>query len=382
LLSQEMSAAMLSNIRDEDIQTASTHIETARLKAIIERMRERAVESPSADAPFHVSFEQAAGVMRILWEDFDSFENKECKLMTQALLTAEVNNSGRVKLADFYSVQSPDKAIIFGESQDYLRTLGALDESNPSVPKVIVPNYIASASNCVKMSSMRSRCCVLECHDLMSRLEEQVGAPTAQPEKVAKAVSLLGTETVKAPRALPEKLVSRLHDIAAQHAGQIPLHSRLFAQFLHHAFPRECPAPPQAGETTAATPKEWTEAGTETQEANVHQTVRDLRQRESELDRDKDSGMCAAIIPWSHEEDIFAFHHEKPEEEDFAFHRAESEEKSSSFIGFKKVLRNLMIVCSAGLAIVNLAELFKSVSWWPSASVMGKVRPCFLKSKV
>merc|ERR1719498_1923517 len=37
----------------------------------------------------------------------------------------------------------------------------------------------------------------------------------------------------------------------------VPLHGRLFAQWLHYVFPRECPFPHKLGVTTSATPTEY-----------------------------------------------------------------------------------------------------------------------------
>merc|ERR1712048_1223009 len=50
----------------------------------------------------------------------------------------------------------------------------------------------------------------------------------------------------------------QLHDIArASPGGLVPLHGRLFAQWLHYAFPRECPFPHRSGETVALSPLEF-----------------------------------------------------------------------------------------------------------------------------
>merc|ERR1719160_163271 len=43
------------------------------------------------------------------------------------------------------------------------------------------------------------------------------------------------------------KLHSKLEEVAAKGNGKVPLHGRLFAQWLHYAFPNECPYPHAAG---------------------------------------------------------------------------------------------------------------------------------------
>merc|ERR1719410_1132043 len=42
---------------------------------------------------------------------------------------------------------------------------------------------------------------------------------------------------------LPDNLVKKLAYIANRHGNAVPLHGRLFAQWLHFAFPHECPYP-------------------------------------------------------------------------------------------------------------------------------------------
>merc|ERR1712217_150110 len=46
-------------------------------------------------------------------------------------------------------------------------------------------------------------------------------------------------------------------EVAAQHDGRVPLHGRLFAQWMHHAYPHECPYPHKAGSTRPMGPDEW-----------------------------------------------------------------------------------------------------------------------------
>merc|ERR1719356_2190006 len=58
-------------------------------------------------------------------------------------------------------------------------------------------------------------------------------------------------------RQLPMELEGRLFDVAARHGGRVPLHSRLFLQWLHHAYPSECPFPHVSGSLHPATQEEW-----------------------------------------------------------------------------------------------------------------------------
>merc|ERR1719401_1134443 len=46
-------------------------------------------------------------------------------------------------------------------------------------------------------------------------------------------------------------LLERLYQIVARNGGMVPLHARLFAQWMHHVFPKECPYPHMPGTTIA-----------------------------------------------------------------------------------------------------------------------------------
>merc|ERR1719329_338851 len=145
------------------------------------------------------------------------------------------------------------------ESVDYLRSLGALDETDPNLPSVIVPNYVGSQSNCVVSTSYYSVCCIDECEGLTSQLEKEFASPEADPKEVLAVVAGLSSSTVTGPRDLSAPLVRRLEDIAEGHHGTVPLHGRLFAQWMHHAFPRECPFPHVAGTTNPQAAFDWIE---------------------------------------------------------------------------------------------------------------------------
>merc|ERR1719497_67864 len=70
---------------------------------------------------------------------------------------------------------------------------------------------------------------------------------------------MMPSATVPAPRTLSDDLRSRLGEVAQHHGGQVPLHGRLFSQWLHHAYPRECPYPHKSGTTNPMTVDAWVE---------------------------------------------------------------------------------------------------------------------------
>merc|ERR1719476_81266 len=91
----------------------------------------------------------------------------------------------------------------------------------------------------------------------MGQLERSIAAPSALPGRIAELVAELPSVSVQAPRTLDPVLLSRLEEIAAQHGGKVPIHGRLFSQWMHHAYPLECPFPHEAGSINPQTVDEW-----------------------------------------------------------------------------------------------------------------------------
>jgi hypothetical protein len=197
-----------------------------------------------------------------------AFQDIECRSLKAGLADIEFKNTGRVLLSDFYRAGLQGE-FFFSEHVDYLRDVGALDESDSEHPSVIITNYLAGQANCLASTSFHSVCCFDECEGLMGHLERSIAAPTAAPGRIAELVSGLQSDSVDAPRNLSASLVSRLGEIADHHDGVVPLHGRLFAQWMHHAYPLECPYPHAAGTTQPLTPDEWMdESGVEDMEAS------------------------------------------------------------------------------------------------------------------
>jgi hypothetical protein len=204
-----------------------------------------------------LSFAAMTHVVEEVGERFGHFQNAECSAMKTKLIGLGDGGIGRVPLSSFYKTSVDGDHFEFQESEQYLRQLGALDDTDPSHPSVIIPNYIQSATNCIASESLYSVCCLNECEQLMSHLEQEIDAPDAAPTRIAAIVASLPSSTVEAPRALSAGLIEKLDEAAATHGGTVQLHGRLFGQWMHHAFPRECPFPHVAGSTNPQTPDEW-----------------------------------------------------------------------------------------------------------------------------
>jgi len=247
-------------------------------------------------------FEHATGAVHELGHHFGTFQNLECKALKEKLVDMEHGGSGRVTLSKFYS-GIDDRDWPFIESASYLRNLGALDDSDPSRVSVIIPNFLSGPSNCVAPSSFYSVCCMDECEGLLSQVEQAVASPAATVDRLVEVVSELPSDTVAAPRNLSSVQVARLHDIAAHHGGRVPLHGRLFSQWMHHAYPRECRYPHVAGTTSPLNQKEFADAFGATSEVS-----------DEELEQYVENAtlveFAPVTLPWTHAEELIAQHQE------------------------------------------------------------------------
>jgi len=244
-------------------------------------------------------FSLVARIAERVGERFGRFQDLECKQIRSSLYAIEESGTGRVRLSDFYK-PALDGSWQFQESQKYLRQLGALDESDPQNPRVIIANYISSPSNCIASSSFYSVCCIDECEGLLGHLEQQIAAPEATAEQIVRLVTKMPSSSMVAPRVLSKTLLNRLLAIDEEHGGKVPLHGRLFAQWMHHAFPRECPYPHVAGTTNPQTPDEWLDSTGEDTTASMEdiQALLDNAQNSSQEELDAD------FLPWSPEEEL------------------------------------------------------------------------------
>jgi hypothetical protein len=176
--------------------------------------------------------------------------------MKDQLMQLEGHQAGRVRLSDFHGA-----AFGFIEEAEYLREIGALDEPQDGERSVIVPNYISAPSNCIASSSFYSVCCISECESLLKHLENEIAAPSVDPQQLLKIVADMPSSTVRAPRKLPASVGRQLVEISDMQGGAVKLHSHLFSEWMHKVYPRECPRPHFSEGTTPMTADEWLESG-------------------------------------------------------------------------------------------------------------------------
>lgn len=238
------------------------------------------------------SFDDAHEVVGGITHSFQAYWESECASMKASLVEMDTHNTGRVPLSRFYGT-GLETDWRFGESEAYLRELGALDETSSwRGPQVIIPNYIQATSNCIVSAPHYRVCCVNECESLLGEIEVAVGAPTALPSAILSIVRNMTSQTTldhDEPPHLERSLINQLEQVAKTHSGMVPLHGRLFAQWLHYVFPRECQFPHKLGMVSSVTPDEYgasyiaSQAEMKKHASNTEGTVIDVSVAKEEL---------------------------------------------------------------------------------------------------
>merc|ERR1719394_1482016 len=136
------------------------------------------------------SFEDAQEAVTSITKTFASFWENECQSIKASLLTMDKSTTGRVLLSDFYAAKAAGEWR-FAESEDYLRELGALDETSRYAKKVIMPNYLQGPNNCLVTNEHYFVCCVNECETVLADIEEAVGSPVASPSEILRPLENL-----------------------------------------------------------------------------------------------------------------------------------------------------------------------------------------------
>merc|ERR1719326_2590468 len=306
ILGEDMSNMTIKDALELKAEMPEVYMAWAETKKFVHATRRNVTEQYStADqkSSGQLDFSLVARAAEKVGERFGSFQDNECRQIKASLAKMEERGTGRVPLSEFYKV-GIDGQSQFSESIAYLRQLGALDESDPWRPRIIIANYISSPSNCIASSNFYSVCCMDECEGLLGHLERQISAPEATSTRIAALVSELSSSSVAAPWKLSASLLARLGEIAAEHGGSVPLHGRLFGQWMHHAFPRECPFPHLSGTTNPQTPDEWLESTGEETTATDEEMQVHVNTTEAEVSRTTEDRELMSALPWSPEEEL------------------------------------------------------------------------------
>jgi len=252
------------------------------------------------------SFQNAHEIVGGITQNFASFWESECTEMKDQLIAMDTHGTGRVPLSKFYGT-GLDADWRFAESESYLRDLGALDETSTWHGKqVIIPNYIQAASNCIVSAPHYLVCCANTCEALLGELEAGVGEPVGTTQEILQLVSNMTSYAAldeDEPPRLPGLLAAQLEQISFAHGGKVPLHGRLFAQWIHYVFPQDCPFPHRAGTASARTPLQFGQGYLATRdEMTSHAQAQNVSEASSLLDREE----LPWMTQWSEEEELIA----------------------------------------------------------------------------
>eukprot|EP00928_Gymnodinium_smaydae_P036645 TRINITY_DN2558_c0_g1_i1.p1 TRINITY_DN2558_c0_g1~~TRINITY_DN2558_c0_g1_i1.p1 ORF type:complete len:584 (-),score=131.71 TRINITY_DN2558_c0_g1_i1:203-1882(-) len=241
------------------------------------------------------TFDDVSRVVVIFADALGKIQEPLCNEMADLLISKDTVGRGRVLLSDFYG------GMGFTERPETLREVGVLDPESDTLlqdPRLIIPNYITSATNCVMADKHFAMCCPDSCEAMLSHIEQRVAGPVARPEQLLEIVAALPSRVQSGPRNLTEVLAPRLQEIAGQHGGTVPLHGRLFAQWLHHAYPYECVFPMEV-RTTAAV--DWHAARKAGMFFSQEETVEMMDHRVKDLE----GGDLQETLPWLTQEHVF-----------------------------------------------------------------------------
>ena len=139
---------------------------------------------------------------------------------------------------------------------------------------------------------------------MIGQLERCIAAPTATPERIVEVMGAAKSVTTGEPLQLTRELRKRLDDMALLHGGdgKVHIHGRLFAQWLHHAFPTECPFPHVSGSSDPVTPDGWLMEDVSASEEEMRQHV------------DRAADILTAegqeiVMPWEEHEELLGAKH-------------------------------------------------------------------------
>mmetsp|Transcript_59891 Transcript_59891/g.115527 ORF Transcript_59891/g.115527 Transcript_59891/m.115527 type:complete len:576 (+) Transcript_59891:87-1814(+) len=268
------------------------------LRAFIHETMKYSLQSGS------VAFTDAKRAVQEVAQRFGQWQDSECQDMKGALMKLEDRGTGRVRLADFYAKNIYGGKWQFRESIQYLRELGALDESNPNNPRVVIPNYVTGISNCIASSEYSAVCCLSECELIRERVEGILQSPEAEPGMITAIVATLPSASILANRTLSPVMLHRLNGIAMNHGGKVPLYGRLFAQWLHHAYPRECPFPHVSGSTAPKLQRDF-EHAKKSAKASLEVMRAHARRSAPNGTAQAESSSPVENVAWTYEEELF-----------------------------------------------------------------------------
>eukprot|EP00929_Paragymnodinium_shiwhaense_P108786 TRINITY_DN75124_c0_g1_i1.p1 TRINITY_DN75124_c0_g1~~TRINITY_DN75124_c0_g1_i1.p1 ORF type:complete len:438 (-),score=122.24 TRINITY_DN75124_c0_g1_i1:156-1313(-) len=150
-------------------------------------------------------------------------QKESCAARRESLTSLCKPSTGRMPWS---AVSAGSEAAL---SRDALTAAGALEGGK----SVLLANYLSLPMHCTASTELFSVCCASPCEDIARQVESQAMAPKVSSDRLFQIASKV------APVARP--LQRKLDRIARQQGGDVLLHSEAFAEWLHYAFPAQCP---------------------------------------------------------------------------------------------------------------------------------------------
>lgn len=171
-------------------------------------MPRNAVKGASAS----VSFDGAMAAAHRMMESFSHWQGWRCA-MTKATLQGL---GAAPAVSDLYRYGLATEGLPFTQSPEYLREIGALDDTD-GTPRVRIPNYMQGPSNCLSATPDLAFCCPSACDAAVARIHGAVQGPVASAEQLREVVPGIQVEA----------------------DSDVELHGPAFAALMRGAMPEE-----------------------------------------------------------------------------------------------------------------------------------------------
>jgi hypothetical protein len=252
----------------DDVQKAKAHLDRShaawpQLRAFAQEVKNSAMVSGELD------FAEIVHLVLKIGEGYAQWQGKDCARVKEELVAKPSQREGQVLLSEVTPSYATGRRSLLTDSSREMQMLGALSTASDEPARLIIPNYVNSQSMCLSTTSFYMACCPNECQGILATLERSVAAPAVAAAELPKLKAALPGP------ALREPLLQELHALVEKESGMLALHGHAFAEWMHRAFPLECPSPRNHGVTNPKTPDDWmTESGLEI--ADMDQMIDDV----------------------------------------------------------------------------------------------------------
>eukprot|EP00439_Symbiodinium_sp_Y106_P061297 s2628_g9.t1 len=196
-----------------------------------------------------LTFEDAAEAADMVLLLFQEVSGAMCHDMERTFQTLRGGDHGRVLLSE---LRTADGGDLFRESLDYLRQLGALEETGRET-FVFMPNYMLGPSNCDGTTSFYDLCCPNSCEVYKDKLEQALTSAPDHVDAIARVVEEHSGNKLQEDLLAKLKVMAKeptsgfrpsIANVKTDEQGErVLIHGHAFADWLHQALPRECPRP-------------------------------------------------------------------------------------------------------------------------------------------